>query len=462
MLSPSGKIRIKHWRHDNEDDGVPLRRIALESAANPAAFSILFEHRRSADVLVSPDDQYLVVNNHPGSSGGGGQLYRQVTAEPPHYVVAAGFQGEGQELQDRAWAFYLTATGRKPTSDRDHVLINAKAWSPDSRTITLRIVGVGSNNDRSVPSPWESTFDIGTQQFRALSPSNNPGTVAATTLPGERHPETRTRLLKIEDIQSLTDDRLRYAINEMFARRGADFRDKDLKKIFSKFPWYRPVTGKSYESAEADFTPIEEQNLKLLGALRDQRAGRPTQIIPEAGAPNEGLVPNSNPHGIPEGSYRDLRPINKQDANGSARLASTFVIRGSAFDFIVDSSFSPTVRGRSAGAIAFAIKEKTIGKIVRNGDGTVRLERGLTQVVSHSPANLSEAFLNQVRTRRDFDGQWAYKDGALLNLGTGNAWRREEGGAAGPTSRSAPKAPPAKSSEAGGNLRDRTRALDNL
>ena len=290
MLSPSGKIRIKHWRHDNEDDGVPLRRIALESAANSAAFSILFEHRRSADVMISPDDQYLVVNNHPGSSGGGGQLYRQVTAEPPHYVVAAGFQGEGQELQDRAWAFYLTATGRKPTSDRDHVLINAKAWSPDSRTITLRIVGVGSNNDRSVPSPWESTFDIGTQQFRALSPSNNPGTVAATTLPGERHPETRTRLLKIEDIQTLTDDRLRYAINEMFARRGADFRDKDIKKIFSKFPWYRPVAGKSYEAAEADFTPIEEQNLKLLGGLRDQSTGRPRQTLPGAPPMNdEGL-----------------------------------------------------------------------------------------------------------------------------------------------------------------------------
>ena len=92
----------------------------------------------------------------------------------------------------------------------------------------------------------------------------------------------------------------------------------------------------------------------------------------------------------------------------------------------------------------------------------VRLERGLTQVVSRSPANLSDAFLNQMRIRRDFDGQWAFRDGAFQNLGTGNAWKREEGGAAGPTPGNTPKAPPKNSAAGEGSLRDRTRALDNL
>jgi serine/threonine protein kinase len=120
------------------------------------------------------------------------------------------------------------------------------------------------------------------------SMSAKANSLAAISLSGERYPETRTRLLKPQDIQTLSDDKLRYAINEMFARRGAEFGDKDLKKVFSKLPWYRPVAGKTYEAAEREFTPIEEQNLKLLGALRDQRVGRPAQPLPgvvETGVP---------------------------------------------------------------------------------------------------------------------------------------------------------------------------------
>jgi len=83
-LSPSGKIRVKYWLTD------AIRRIVLENADDPDQWSLLFEHQRNASAVVAPNDQYLVVNNHPTTSGGGAQLYRQVTANPPQYVVVAG------------------------------------------------------------------------------------------------------------------------------------------------------------------------------------------------------------------------------------------------------------------------------------------------------------------------------------------------------------------------------------
>lgn len=95
----------------------------------------------------------------------------------------------------------------------------------------------------------------------------------AVNLPGEQYPQTRLRPLRPEDLQNLTAADLRYAINEIYARHGADFQDRDLRRVFARFSWYRPRTGSSFEQTEAFFTPLEADNLKLLGAVRDARKG---------------------------------------------------------------------------------------------------------------------------------------------------------------------------------------------
>jgi hypothetical protein len=80
---------------------------------------------------------------------------------------------------------------------------------------------------------------------------------------------TRTRLLTPDDIQGWSLANVRYAINEMYARRGADFRDKEIKNWFSQFSWYNPEPGRSYDDVETEFTEIETQNVKLLGDYRN-------------------------------------------------------------------------------------------------------------------------------------------------------------------------------------------------
>ena len=122
----------------------------------------------------------------------------------------------------------------------------------------------------SAPSGQPS---LSTVTFQTQPPSNHSNLPDAISLPGERYPETRTKFLTVGDIQNWNDDKLRYAINEMYARRGADFRDKDIKKWFQRFAWYHPSPGASYEDVERDFTDIEKRNQDLLGAYRNTRKG---------------------------------------------------------------------------------------------------------------------------------------------------------------------------------------------
>ena len=93
--------------------------------------------------------------------------------------------------------------------------------------------------------------------------------------PGERFPETRMVPLSVQDLQKLSADDLRYAINEMFARYGADFPKEEIKRQFSKFSWYRPRTGVDFDEIESRFfSDLERENLKRLGEARETAGSR--------------------------------------------------------------------------------------------------------------------------------------------------------------------------------------------
>jgi hypothetical protein len=84
----------------------------------------------------------------------------------------------------------------------------------------------------------------------------------------ERYPETATRLLQPGDIKGWEEAKLRYAINEIYARHGADFKDKKIKEWFLRLGWYHPRPGLTYDQAEAEFSDVEKENVKLLGEAR--------------------------------------------------------------------------------------------------------------------------------------------------------------------------------------------------
>jgi class 3 adenylate cyclase len=110
---------------------------------------------------------------------------------------------------------------------------------------------------------------------QVLPPSEGPtaSAPAAEPMPGERFPQTRTRSLGMEDLRGWSAPELRYAINELYARGGYDFRSSEMKSVFSKQPWYqqRRVKGRTEGEAVLHLSGLERANLRLLQTKRNQQ-----------------------------------------------------------------------------------------------------------------------------------------------------------------------------------------------
>jgi serine/threonine protein kinase len=103
--------------------------------------------------------------------------------------------------------------------------------------------------------------------------SNSFGTSESSAMAGERFPETRTRVLAWVEVISWSDDKLRYAINEMYARGGYDFFKPEVRSLFQNLPWYqqRLVRGRTQDEAARQLSAVEYRNLELLQKARDHK-----------------------------------------------------------------------------------------------------------------------------------------------------------------------------------------------
>ncbi|HWX16510.1 MAG TPA: YARHG domain-containing protein [Chthoniobacterales bacterium] len=102
-------------------------------------------------------------------------------------------------------------------------------------------------------------------------PSQVPSAAPAVQMAGERFPQTRQRLMNSSEVKTWTEAQIRYAINEMYARHGAGFRDPQIARVFLGMPWYQLKPGLTYAEAKKSFTSVEVDNVKLLGFWRDAR-----------------------------------------------------------------------------------------------------------------------------------------------------------------------------------------------
>ena len=82
---------------------------------------------------------------------------------------------------------------------------------------------------------------------------------------GEILPDSDTRLLTEEDLESLGRHELFIARNEIYARHGRPFRSPDLQRHFSRFDWYRPREG------EVALSPTEQANVRLIWEEEQER-----------------------------------------------------------------------------------------------------------------------------------------------------------------------------------------------
>ena len=310
VLSPSGKLRIEYMR----DRQSGLRQIALQDTQNAANTAVLAQYKRNAWVVLSPNDDWLVLNTRDGAEDGA-QLYHRVSAAPLKYEVPAELRAPGSALQDVVWQTYLDDTQQDPNTDRNQVTIDGLTWEPDSQRVTLSVAPIPGKDDTKLPEPWTCVYDVAAKQIEppadvaegsaaappeesTTAPSDEnaaaetqaaEGSDESADLEGEQFPATREQEITMADANELELSDIRYAINEMLARHGATFKDAKTRKTFEEFSWYQARPDTSTEDIEGEFTDIEKHNIAVLRRCRDAKvaAARRPERKPLKGEPVE-------------------------------------------------------------------------------------------------------------------------------------------------------------------------------
>ena len=80
-------------------------------------------------------------------------------------------------------------------------------------------------------------------------------------------------ILEKKNLMNMSDEELRLAINEIYARHGRKFKSSDLQEYFNSKPWYSP----KYDPDEFDrkqtsiLSDVELKNLETLTTIRKER-----------------------------------------------------------------------------------------------------------------------------------------------------------------------------------------------
>jgi len=113
LTSPSGNLQIKYSR----DRKTKIRRITVEDAHRPGVTTVLCESKQPAWALVSPDDQWIAVNQRH-AAGGGVRLHRRGGTSSVQYDPVEGTGPQNSQLQEMIWQTYLRAIKADPGAPR--------------------------------------------------------------------------------------------------------------------------------------------------------------------------------------------------------------------------------------------------------------------------------------------------------------------------------------------------------
>jgi YARHG domain-containing protein len=142
--------------------------------------------------------------------------------------------------------------------------------APEQPRKTQELLSASQPSPSSTNAPNPLATSSATSSVRSFVTETGSNLSSVSAWPGEAFPETRNRRLKAEDITAWDAEKLRYAINEMYARGGYDFRTPEIKQIFMRLSWYRErlVNGRTQDEAYAHLSALERTNLELLQAAR--------------------------------------------------------------------------------------------------------------------------------------------------------------------------------------------------
>ena len=89
-------------------------------------------------------------------------------------------------------------------------------------------------------------------------------------------PESSARYYSEEEVQSLTDREVLFALNEIYARKGRMFTNEEIRSYFESKSWYKgTIPPEEFDAdQESHFNEYELANLSLLVSVAEQRGLR--------------------------------------------------------------------------------------------------------------------------------------------------------------------------------------------
>jgi hypothetical protein len=88
---------------------------------------------------------------------------------------------------------------------------------------------------------------------------------------GKQFWETPQLPLSEKEVRIWSQERIRSAINEMYARRGYVFKTAEVRRQFEATRWYHAVPGLTIEEIEQGFSEIERKNMALLIRMKSKK-----------------------------------------------------------------------------------------------------------------------------------------------------------------------------------------------
>ncbi|WP_420265504.1 hypothetical protein [Candidatus Magnetominusculus dajiuhuensis] len=148
--SPKGNIIVRHYVDGYEI--CPDGDIWLYSKKNPSKKALLFSYERDADVLISPDEKWLVINYRAGCNVTDANLYKQIKDLKYEYVTS---------LNDFAWDLFRVTHKQYKIPDFFHNYAEAVLWSSDSKSVMIEIYGHDDISPKKL-EPWYCIYDLTT------------------------------------------------------------------------------------------------------------------------------------------------------------------------------------------------------------------------------------------------------------------------------------------------------------
>jgi hypothetical protein len=108
----------------------------------------------------------------------------------------------------------------------------------------------------------ELTYDLNGQRNAYAQDSNVPA-----GLPGSLISDSSSRQIDPDEVSNLSDQQLRFAVNEIYARHGYPFQTAPARNYYSQLSWYQP--NPNYSDRCLSWT--EERNIEMLRVMELDR-----------------------------------------------------------------------------------------------------------------------------------------------------------------------------------------------